>query len=177
MLVTLAGRLKWERTGNGIRVVIPVRMPLLAALSGIVLFTLPIHMVNVFSKHTGITGPAAFVQFWVILGVGFFLGVLWFTMIFTIQHELTLNPTEMTIQTRTLGIGVRKRTVATSRLHCLRFEPSGYGDLMSINNMSRIQIDRDCKTRNLAFGITEQEADTLIEKMMEVYKFPKNRAQ
>jgi hypothetical protein len=173
MLETLAGRLKWERTSDGIRVVIPVRVPWLLTLSGIFLFTFPSSTVDVFSKHRGFTGPVSFIQFWILLGSGICLGVLWFTMIFTIKQVLTLNPAEMTIQVRTLGIGVRKRTVATNRLHYLRFEPSEYGDSASFNNMSRIQIDRDGKTRNFAFGITEQEADALIEKMMEVYKFPK----
>jgi hypothetical protein len=40
--------------------------------------------------------------------------------------------------------------------------------------MSRIELDRDGKTRKLAFGITEQEAHALIEKMMEVYDFSKD---
>jgi hypothetical protein len=169
MLETLAGRLKWEQTGDGIRVVIPVRMPLLTALSGIWLFMLPHFTVEVFDKLRGFIDPRSFAPVW----IGLCLVVLWFTMIFTTQQILTLNPGEIVIQVRIFGIGVKKRAFATSRLQCLRFVPSEYGDLISMNDMSRIQIDRDFKTRNFAFGITEQEADTLIQKMMEVYKFPK----
>lgn len=175
MLEKLAGRLQWERLGEGIRVVIPVRVPWLTAILGIWLFIFPINAVELFNKHRGFTGPASFVQFWVVLGICLILSVLWFSMIFTTQQVLTLNPAEMTFQVRMLGIGVRKRTYATSRLHCLRFGPSEYGNYLTMDMMSRIQIDRDGKTRNFAFGITEQEADALIEKMMEVYKFPERQ--
>jgi hypothetical protein len=173
MLEKLAGRLKWERIVDCIRVVIPVRIPWLLALNVIWLVMLPHFTVELFDKLRGITGPASFAPEW----IGFCIGVLWFTMFFTTQQVLILNPAEMTVQVRMFGIGLKKRTVATSRLHYLRFEPSGYGDFASIQDMSRIQIDRDCKTRNFAFGITEQEADALIEKMMEVYKFPKDQTQ
>ena len=137
------------------------------------LFTFPSYSEDVFRKYRGLTGPESLVHFWLVLGVGIFLVILWFTMVFTTQQVLTLNPAEMEIQVRMFGIGVRKRTVATSRLRHLRFVPSEYGDWVSLNDMSRIQIDRDFKTRDFAFGITELEADTLIEKMMEIYKFPK----
>jgi hypothetical protein len=172
MRENLAGRLTWEPTGDGIRVVIPVRVPWLLAFSGIILFTLPINILKIFSGYSVITVPVSFVQFWIVLGIGLCLGILWFTMIFNIKNILTLNSVEITIQAHIFGIEVKKRTYATNRLHCLRFKPSEYGELISMNDMSRIQIDRDCKTRNFAFGITEQEADALIEKMMEIYKFP-----
>jgi hypothetical protein len=173
MLEKLAGRLKWERMGDGIRVVIPVRVPWLTAISGIWLFMLPCFITVLFCKLRGITVPCPFT----LDLIGLLFVAMWFTMIFTIQHVLTLNPAEMTMQVRMFGIGVRKRTYATSCLYCLRFGPSEYGNYLTMDMMSRIQIDRDGKTRNLAFGITETEADALIEKMMEVYKFPRVQTQ
>jgi hypothetical protein len=168
MLETLAGRLRWERTEDGIRVEIPVRVPwLLTFISGIGMFTLPRFTVEIFSKSMGFTSPASFAPVW----MGLCLGVIWFTMIFTIKHVLTLNPTEMGFQVRTFGIGVRKRTIVNGRLQNPRYAAAEYG--ATFIEMSRIQIDRDFKTRDFAFGITELEADTLIEKMMEIYKFPK----
>jgi hypothetical protein len=169
MLETLAGRLKWERTGDGIRVVIPVRIHWLSAFSGIWLFMLPHFTAEIIGKAKFGSGPTSFAPEW----FGLCLVVLWFMMIFTAQQIFTLNPTEMEFQTCIFGIGVKKDIYATSRLQCLRFVSSEYGDWVSMNKMSKIQIDRDFKTRNFAFGITEQEADTLIKKMMEVYKFPK----
>lgn len=167
MLEPLAGRLKWERIGHGIRVVIPVRFPLLDALTGISLLTLPVSTIFLFGKHQSLTGLSRFIP----IGIGFVLCVGWFVLVFTIKHVLTLNPAEMTVQTRTFGIGVRSRTYATSRLQNLRFVASEYGDWISIGDMSRIEIDRDFKTRKLAFGISEREADALIEKMTAIYDF------
>src|ERR1035441_8720219 len=129
MLETLAGRLKWERTGDGIRVVIPVRIPWPSALSGIWLFMLPHFTVELFGKSGVITGPASLAPKW----IGLCLLVSWFTMIFTIKQVLILNPAEMGFQTFTFGIGVKKSTYATSRLKCLRFIPSEYGDWISMN--------------------------------------------
>jgi hypothetical protein len=171
MLEKLAGRLKWERTGGGIRVVIPVRVPWLSALiGGFGVFSLPSLTMDLFGKHRSIAGPASFAP----ECVGLFLCVLWFTLLFTIKQILTLNSTEMAIQTRTFGIEVKNGAYATDRLQCLRFVSSDYGDGVLMSDMSRIEIDRDLKTRKFAFGITEQEADALIEKMMEVYDFPKD---
>jgi hypothetical protein len=77
----------------------------------------------------------------------------------------------MTFQTRILWICVKKGIFATNRLQSLRFVPSEYG--LFLDDTSKIQIDKDFKTRNFAFGISELEADTLIEKMMEIYPFQK----
>lgn len=169
MLEKLAGRLKWERKGNGIRVVIPVRVPWLRALvGGLGVFSFPILTMDLFGKHRGFTSPASFAPEY----IGLFLAAIWFTWLFTIKQVLTLSPTEMEIQTSTFWVDVKKGAYATSRLQNLRFASSDYGEEVSMIEMSRIQIDRDFKTRNFAFGITEQEADALIEKMMEIYNFP-----
>jgi hypothetical protein len=40
-----------------------------------------------------------------------------------------------------------------------------------------MQVDQELRTYHFAEGITEHEADALIEKMMEVYSFPKEPAQ
>jgi len=59
----------------------------------------------------------------------------------------------------------------------VRYKASEFGDGWSVNQMSRIQVDRDSKTRNFAFGITELEAGALIDKMMEVHNFRKHQAE
>jgi hypothetical protein len=172
MLEKLAGRLKWERTGDSIRVVIPVRFQSFVVLSGMGVISLPFCVVAILDKLRGFNAPVPLATVW----VGLSLGVIQMTIFFTAKHVLTLSPVEMAIQSRTLGIGVKKRSYATSRLRNLRFVASEYYDLVSteLNTMSRIELDRDGKTRKLAFGITEQEAHALIEKMMEVYDFSKD---
>jgi hypothetical protein len=177
MLETLEGRLKWERTGDGIRVVIPVRMGWLPAMSGISLWILPAFAVWGIEYFIHLSRPVSVVLNEISLCSGVCLVILWFAMIFTLEQVLTLNPAEVTFQARALGIGIRKRSVATSRLSNLRFVHSEYGDLVSMDSMSRIEIDRDFKTRKFAFGITEGEAETLIEKMLEVYRFPDGPAR
>ncbi len=169
MLEKLAGRLKWERTGNGIRVVIPVRFPFMAVLSGMGVISLPFCVVSIFDKLGGVTGPLPVATIW----VGLILGVMQMMIFFTTKHVLTLSPAETTVQSRVLGIGVRKHTFATSRQRNLRFVPSEYGDWLFMSDVSRVEIDRDSKARKFAFGITEQEADALIEKMTAVYNFHK----
>jgi hypothetical protein len=172
MLNKLAGRLKWERTDDGIRVVIPVRTPWLLALLGTWFYTLPSFAAEIFGRTRDINHHGSFAQEW----IGLCIVVVWFTMIFTAKHVLILNSAEMTIQVRLFGIGMRSRTVATSRFHNLRYTASELGAYVNVNEMSRIQIDRDSKTRNFAFGIKKQEADALIGKMMEVYSFPRDLA-
>jgi hypothetical protein len=167
MLEKLAGRLRWERSCDGIRVIIPLRFSWLSALGGIGFLALPQFTAEVFGRFRHGAGPASFAPEWTALC----LVVVWFTMVFTTKQVLTLNPAELTIQARLFGIGVRKRSFATSRFHNLRFASAEYG--LSMNDTNRIQIDRDFKTRNFAFGISELEADTLIDKMMDVYRFPK----
>ncbi|MGA3370408.1 MAG: hypothetical protein ABSC48_01470 [Terracidiphilus sp.] len=173
MLETLAGRLKWERTGDGIRVVIPVRVDWFSAMTGISLWMLPYSTLWVVTQFIHLSTRTSLALSSIAVWIGACLVILWYTMIFTIKHVLTLNPAEMTIQMRFFGIRVRQRTIATSRFHNLRYAASEYGDWASLNSMRRIEIDRDSKTRKFAFGITEKEADALIEKMMEVYNFPK----
>jgi hypothetical protein len=175
MLETLAGRLKWERMGDGIRVVIPARTDWLSAMSGIWLWMLPSYAVWGIEYFIHLSRPVSVALNEISFGSCVCLVILWFTWVFTLKQVLTLNPVEMTTQARFLGIGLKKRTVATSRLRNLRFVPSEYG--LTIDGMNRIKIDRDFKTRNFPSGITKQEADTLIEKMMEVYKFPEGPAQ
>jgi hypothetical protein len=64
----------------------------------------------------------------------------------------------------------RKGISATSRLSGLRFVPSEYG--ISVGDQSRVELRTDNATRSFGVGISEEEADALIAKMMEVYPFP-----
>lgn len=65
--------------------------------------------------------------------------------------------------------------IANSRFSNLQYAASGYR--ASMNEMSRIEIDTDSIAGKFAFGITELEADKLIEKMMEICKFPEGDAR
>lgn len=168
MLETLAGRLKWERTTDGIRVEIPSHFNGWIFLQGIGLLIFPHFTYEVFWKHTGSTEPRSFVPEWIGLG----LLCLWVAFLRTHKTVLKLSPEEMTVQVRGLGIGLNTGKAATSRLSGLRFVPGEYG--IGIEDMNRIQLRKDRKARDFGHGITEEEADALIAKFLEIYPFPKS---
>jgi hypothetical protein len=170
MLEPLTGRLKWESLGDGIRVIIPSRFSWWLFLpSGLGLLTLPHFTYEVYWKvaHTHATGPRSFIPEW----LGLSILVIWIALFRTHKIVLTLTPTEMRVEKRALGLGLRTSTSATSRLSELQFIPSQYG--VTVDDQSRIQLRKDNKTRSFAMGIREDEADALIDKMMEIYSFPK----
>ena len=169
MLEKLAGRIKWERTGDGICVVIPTPFSWRTVLTGLSLWMFCHFTGEIIAKnhHGAVNGSASFMPEW----IGLCLGGVWLLAIFAGKQILTLNPVEMKMQFRTLGVRGRAVSVETHRLHNLRYSPSSLG--WSMQDESKIQIEKDLKTRNIAWGITEPEALALIGKMMEVYSFPK----
>jgi len=170
MLETLAGRLKWERTTDGIRVVVPSHFNGWIYLTGIGLLTFPQFTYELFGRLTAATG-----QRLLIPGlIGLVLFALWITFLRTHEIALTVSPNEMAVELWAFGIKLKTRKAATSRLTGLRFVPAEYG--IGIDDMNRIQFRKDQKRRNLGHGITEEEADALIAKMMEVYPFPERVA-
>jgi hypothetical protein len=169
MLETLAGNLKWERTADGIRVVIPSRFSWLSYSSSLGLLTLPHLTYDVFWKsgQRAAMGPRSFISEW----IGLALFVFWIALFRTHKSVLTLTPAEMRVEKRALGFGLRKAISAASQLSDLRFVPSQYG--LSVEDQSRVQYRMDNRTRSFGVGIGEDEADALIAKMMGVYPFPK----
>jgi hypothetical protein len=170
MLEPLTGRLKWERQGDGIRVIIPSRFSWWLLYPGLLLLMFPHFTYEVFWKigHTAATEPRSFIPEW----IGLALLVIWIALFRTHECVLTLTPAEMRVENRALGLGLRTSTSGTSQLSDLRFIPSQYG--ISVDDLSRIQLERNNRTRSFGLGIAEEEADALIAKMMEIYPFPKN---
>jgi hypothetical protein len=64
-------------------------------------------------------------------------------------------------------------TCPTSKVRNLRFTPAGRGRNAP---QSSVTIEVDGKTFSFASGIPDAEAFALIDKMLEVYKIPKDRA-
>ena len=170
MFEMLVGKLRWERTTDGIRVVIPSRFSWwILFSSGLGLLTLPHFTYDVFLKggRTVAMGPRSFIPEW----VGLALFAFWIALFRTHKSVLTLTPAEMRVEKRALGLGLRTTISAVSQLSDLRFVPSEYG--LSVEDQSRVQFRTDNATRSFGVGIGE-EADTLIAKMMQVYPFPKH---
>jgi hypothetical protein len=177
MLETLAGRLKWERTCDGIRVVIPVRFSWIAIGKGIwepCVFLLLMSLVDPFlySPHkVPLTWEGRLLIYLTIL-------LLWSALVSTGKTILTLNPSMLIIQRRPPRFKRRTNRYSTGGLNDLRFvASSNREEIRNGWNQSEIQFDQDLKTQNLAEGITEPEARALIDRMMAVYKFPEGPAQ
>jgi hypothetical protein len=170
MFEPLTGRLKWERQGDGIRVIIPSRFRWWSLYPGLMLLIFPHFTYQVFWKsgHTAATEPRSFIPEW----IGLALLVIWVGLFRTHKSVLTLTQAEMRVEKYALGLRLRTSTSETSQLSDLRFIPSQYG--MSVDDLSRIQLRRNNKARSFGLGIGEEEADALIAKMMDVYPFPKN---
>ncbi len=169
MLQTLAGRVNWERTENGIRAVVPSRFSWWFLFPGLVVLTFPHFTYEVFWKsgQAAAMGPRSFTPEW----IGLALFVFWIALFRTHKSVLTLTSAEMRVEKRTLGLRLRTGVSATTQLSDLRFVPSQYG--ISAEDQSRIQFRAGNKTRSFGIGIGEEEADALIARMMEVYPFPK----
>jgi hypothetical protein len=178
MLETLAGRLKWERTKNGICVEIPARLS--ATKEGFDSITLSIiwlWVLGVDVLRWGFERSRADVSLREFLNVAdlipfFILG--WAVWVFLTSTRLSLDPDQLTMEYCVFGFRWLSRESPTRLLHNPRFTQQRYAGLQVLGSKwTALQIDSDYSTRNLAIRVTETEAGTLIAKMMEVYPFPK----
>lgn len=179
MRETLAGRLKWENTGYGIRVEIPARMGwgvlfLTMWLAGW-LFAGSIAIREVLNGND----PSKFTLVW-LAGWAIEAGVAAAALIWSIGGRtiLTLAQGEMTIQRTVFGMEWDTRRFQTSHVMNVRYVAGYYskGHDGETYHHSLIRFEADDKTRSFASGISGTEAFALIDKMLDVYEFPKNRA-
>jgi hypothetical protein len=171
MLETLAGRLKWERTGDGIRVELPapldwpntcrVIVPLAFAECLIIWVSHGFHptstVVGVFTISFALLYAAP--RIWQILAR---------------RTILTPTPAEMALNRGTLECRWNRRVFANGRVHNLRYcesrkEPTAERE--PVKNC--LLCDLEGRTIAIMSGITGEEATILIERMMAIYKFPK----
>jgi hypothetical protein len=183
MLEKLAGRLKWERTIQGIHIEIPARA------GGVAVF---LCFWLVFWSACGLfgtarvsagdnieTGVIVIAVVWALAEVGVAIALIWSL---TGRTTLTVDQAEMKIQRRILGVEWDTRSFSTRSVCNLRYVPaywsSGFAGTEATNqyNQSRIRFEADDKTRSFASGVSDIEAFALIDRMLEVYNFPKDRA-
>ncbi|MFZ1086420.1 MAG: hypothetical protein WAN35_15770 [Terracidiphilus sp.] len=171
MLETLAGRLKWERTGTGIRVEIPARFywSTLLGVPWLVLWWFPwrLTMIEVFIDHKG----GAFLQFWLAgwTAGGCFVAtfILWSL---TGRSTVVLDPCQLELTRNIFVLPFSHRIFSTSDLNNLRFVPSQWKSRSY--QPSKINFEAGNKTHSFASGIRESEANALIDRMQEVHEFP-----
>ena len=183
MLERLAGRLKWERDGSGIRVEIPARAGWLLAFFLLWLILWGGIGGTMVVRALADDDLSTFMLVWSIAwaaGVLFGLGaIIWGT---SGRTMLFLNQSEMMIQRRVMGMEWDNRSFATRDVRNLRFIPASLRSGWSGSNyertytQSQICFEADGKTRNLASGLSDVEAFALIDRMLEIYEFPRDRA-
>jgi len=180
MLDKLEGRLTCGKTNQGVCIAIPVRHgPFTGLYAPLILIWLVIATIRYWSV---LTEPhpnnTEFMLQMIAFGIyvlGFFFFVGWVAWTMTAETVVVLNPTEIRIERRVLGVEVAAHTYRTNQVSRLKFiSPSKISTQNSVlnPNSSRIQFLMDNKPQRFAKGVTETEARALIDKMLEPYEFP-----
>ena len=177
MLETLAGRLKWERIEDGIRVELPAPLDwpnVRRTVRNWLLFLLWIYLclsvdtwirrgLNEALKHW--TFLLEFAPLYIAVGI---------YKILARRTILTLTPTEITLHKGFFQLKQNKRVFTNNRLHNLCFYASRKEQTSEREEVKNCLLcDVEDKTISIMSGITEEEADALIKQMMEIYRFPK----
>jgi hypothetical protein len=180
MQETLAGRLKWERIPGGIQISIPVRRG--ASTIGYVglvvvwLTIASIHYWHLFSQQRT-DDPAAMYEL-IAVGiyvVGFFFFLGWMAWVVTGETLLLLDEGRMTIQQRVMGIDISTQSYNNHEVHSFTYvRPKPFWALRADTDpsSSRIRFSVAGKYHFFARGISESEAYALVERMVEIYRFP-----
>ena len=175
MLETLAGGLKWERTGDGIRVVIPARLDWTTLFFVVWLAFWSVGgwhvVVETFVKYNS----PAFDLLWL---VGWAAGECFVTaaIVWSLagRTDLALDSYKLEITNRLAGIQLSMRIFMTGEVRNLRYVPAGNRGRRYYQ--SRVKFEADGKTRTFGSGLEDIEAFALIDKMLQVHKFPKDSA-
>lgn len=187
MLETLAGRVKWEHTGDGIRVVIPARLSwgatlrllkdlgaYFAAFSSIFVTAGSVAWFRGLSFHSFITSKGIYSLY--LSSLGCCSGLVLARVIPRIFGEtvVTMSPDQTTIEWNARA-SRSKAALPTAILHNFRFvERSSKTPVQNKFRQNEIQVGQTHWTRSFGEGVTREEAEALIAKMNEIYPFPKH---
>ncbi len=178
MLQRLAGRLKWDQTGSGIHVEIPARLNWTSLFLIVWLIGWTIGGRHVLSE-TFTPGSKSYHSLFNLLWlVAWAFGevLVGATLIWSLTGRTTvdLDPSMLKIRRFALGVQIDRRSFPTSDVRNLRFSPPAQRG----RNYAQSQIKSEVqdKTLGIGSGIDDAEAFALIDKMLEVYRFPKERA-
>jgi hypothetical protein len=172
-------RLNWVRTSRGIQIGIPGRrsgaVALYAPLIVIWAVLATIHYWHLLGPDRP-TGREFTLQLIAIAlyAVGFCFFVCWLAWALTSDTLLTLDPTELKIQRRVMGIEVTTRCFQPGDARRLRYVPPirARRDKNSINpTSSKLVFQVHGKVYIIASGVTEHEAGAIIGWMQSVHTF------
>jgi hypothetical protein len=169
MLEPLAGRIKFEQTSEGIRIVIPSRFDIGPLGDTMLIACIPVIAVDVVAKlDKNWTGWG-----WEQLSLLLLLVVaLRLVMILADRTVLTLNPAWLTIRRGPFGLHWKKSSFAMRRLRNLRSVPSTSDwSGKRLSGRQTVQFDEEETPRDVARQLTAAESVALIEAMLQAYNF------
>jgi|HubBroStandDraft_5_1064220.scaffolds.fasta_scaffold47817_2 hypothetical protein len=182
MYVKLAGRVTFEQNDDGLRIAIPVRPgPFVAIYAPLVLFWVGLATAYYWKV---LVGPHPedlnfdLQQIAIAIYVAGFLFFLWW-MAWTMAGDthLILSPPQVKIQNRIFGIPLVSDTYRADQIHRIHFVPHKRIKTQRAifnPNSSCIRFEVKGRSEIMAKGVTEEEARVLIDKMLQVYQFPRS---
>ncbi len=175
MLETLAGRLRWENTGSGIYVEIPARLDWTLAFFIIWLAGWSFGGWDVGLQTFSKPNPPIFDLLWLAAwAVGECVVITSVVWSLGGRSFLALDPSSFQFTHRMCGNQLSRKTFATANVRNLRHVPASHRGRQSTGG--KISFEADGKTHSFASRLKDAEAFALIDKMLDVYKFPKDRA-
>jgi hypothetical protein len=178
MLETLSGRLKWERSDNGIRVIIPARICQKSLRKRLFDDFFAVLLVLFFNFVFGIFDSRSPFRlhylYFLVPELLFLLGAVSLVKLYTARTTLIFDRNGLNIRSSDLGIWHgAPRKYSTERIYNLRFVRfTPDADIRNGLHMDEMQFDQLFLTHAFGAGIDEQEASALIQRMMEVYPIP-----
>jgi hypothetical protein len=182
MFESLEGRVKFEKSDQGVRIQIPVRRGPFAAIYGpLVLIWLVIATIRYWNLLAGQhVQDANFDMQMIAIGiyvVGFIYFLGWLAWTFTGETMVILIPPDVTIQSRVFGVALSSRVYHTEEIFRISFiPPARMATQQSVlnPNSSYIRFDVNNRAHRFAKGVSSEEARALIDKMLQVYAFPRS---
>lgn len=175
---TLAGRIRFERTGTGIHVEIPTRKDWTAILAVSVIELWAIEGFSILLTRLTTYGDPSTGQ--LVAMAGFFavglLSLIWLGWSFVGKSRLDLDPVEFKVVRQILGIKLDTRSFRTREVRNLRYLPSSEFRIFKGFIPGVFCFEADDKTQKFGSGVTDIEAFALINEMLDIYEFPLDRA-
>ena len=167
MLESLAGKLKWERTADGIRVEIPDPASFADFLGIIVAAALPFVVYSFFEGYHWAANPLVLA---VVCAVSLLLAVPNGIELVGRKRLVILTSGALTVTTS--HPCAEGRTQLTYTVWNLRSNPRVSLTGKEHPEQTQVEIDSTSGTWTIGSRLTEAEAEALMSKMMEVFAFP-----
>ena len=182
MYEKLEGRVMFEKTDDGLCIAVPVRRgpfaavygPLVAIWLGLATFRYWRLLAGPHPEDINFRLQTIAIGIYI---VGFIYFAIWLAWTLTGQTVVVMKPPEVKIQTRVFGVDLASRTFLTHQINRMRFIPhSRVLTQPSVidPNSSYIRFEANNHRQKFAKGVSEEEARALIDKMLQIYEFPRS---